>query len=110
MQHYIQFENVTKSYGEGNTLVTALSNINFSIDEGEFCVLLGAFGPGKTTLLNLLGSMDSASSGKIHFITQQAAFNNIRRMTDRAEAISFPEKTRFQVFVPDFVPFFKIGF
>ncbi|MBE6837554.1 MAG: ABC transporter ATP-binding protein [Ruminococcus sp.] len=64
-QGYIKFEGVTKSYGSGNTKIDALSEVSFEISEGEFCVLLGSSGAGKTTLLNMLGGMDTITSGKI---------------------------------------------
>ncbi len=64
---YIEFENVTKSYGSGNAAINALDGVSFGIDEGEFCVLLGSSGAGKTTLLNMLGGMDSITSGRITF-------------------------------------------
>ena len=66
-EHYIQFENVIKSYGSGNAQVNALSGVSFAIDKGEFCVLLGSSGAGKTTLLNMLGGMDTLTSGRIKF-------------------------------------------
>lgn len=66
-QHYIQFQDVTKSYGTGNARINALKDVTFGIDEGEFCVLLGSSGAGKTTLLNMLGGMDTVSSGEIYF-------------------------------------------
>lgn len=66
-QHYIQFQDVTKSYGTGNARINALDDVTFGIDEGEFCVLLGSSGAGKTTLLNMLGGMDTVSSGEIYF-------------------------------------------
>lgn len=66
-EHYITFQNVTKSYGSGETQVNALSDANFEIAKGEFCILLGSSGAGKTTLLNLLGGMDTITSGKIEF-------------------------------------------
>lgn len=66
-QHYIQFQDVTKSYGTGNARINALEDVTFGIDEGEFCVLLGSSGAGKTTLLNILGGMDTVSSGEIYF-------------------------------------------
>lgn len=66
-QHYIQFQDVTKSYGTGNARINALEDITFGIDEGEFCILLGSSGAGKTTLLNMLGGMDTVSSGEIYF-------------------------------------------
>lgn len=65
--HYIEFENVTKSYGSGNAKIDALSEVSFHVDEGDFCVLLGSSGAGKTTLLNMLGGMDTITSGRIYF-------------------------------------------
>ncbi len=64
---YIEFKNVIKSYGSGNACVRALDGVNFEIGEGEFCVLLGSSGAGKTTLLNMLGGMDTVTSGSVHF-------------------------------------------
>lgn len=66
-KHYIEFKKVTKSYGEGNAQINALSDVSFSINKGEFCILLGSSGAGKTTLLNMLGGMDTVTSGKIEF-------------------------------------------
>ena len=66
-QHYIQFQDVTKSYGTGNARINALEDVTFGIDEGEFCILRGSSGAGKTTLLNMLGGMDTVSSGEIYF-------------------------------------------
>jgi len=70
-QHYINFQGVTKSYGVGNAKINALSDVTFGIDKGEFCVLLGSSGAGKTTLLNMLGGMDTVSSGEIYFDNRQ---------------------------------------
>lgn len=64
---YIQFQGVSKSYGNGNAKTYALSDASFDINKGEFCVILGESGAGKTTLLNLLGGMDTVSGGKIKF-------------------------------------------
>ena len=62
---YITFENVCKYYPTGDTVVKAVDNVSFSIEKGEFCVVLGPSGAGKTTILNLLGGMDKATSGTI---------------------------------------------
>ena len=59
---YISFENVTKAYKTGGEPVLAANHVNFTIEKGEFCVVLGPSGAGKTTVLNLLGGMDKASS------------------------------------------------
>ena len=62
---YITFENVCKDYPTGDTVVHAADNVSFGIEQGEFCVVLGPSGAGKTTVLNLLGGMDKATSGRI---------------------------------------------
>ena len=66
-EHYIEFDKVTKSYGSGNAQINALSEASFCVDKGDFCVLLGSSGAGKTTLLNMLGGMDTVTSGRIFF-------------------------------------------
>ena len=61
----IQFKDVNKIYKLGEVEIPALNGVDFSIDEGEFVVVLGASGAGKSTVLNILGSMDSATSGEV---------------------------------------------
>lgn len=62
---YINFEHVCKYYQTGDTVVKAVDDVNFTVEKGEFCVVLGPSGAGKTTILNLLGGMDKATSGTI---------------------------------------------
>jgi len=62
---FIEFENVSKVYKVGEIETRALDKCSFTIDEGEFVVVLGASGAGKTTILNILGGMDSATEGTI---------------------------------------------
>ena len=62
---YLTLTNVCKQYKTGDIRVDALKDASFSLEDGEFVVVLGSSGAGKTTLLNLLGGMDSATSGKI---------------------------------------------
>ncbi|MDD6154251.1 MAG: ABC transporter ATP-binding protein [Eubacteriales bacterium] len=62
---FIVFKDVVKTYGEGPEAVRALKGISFEIGFGEFCVILGQSGAGKTTLLNMLGGMDTVTSGEI---------------------------------------------
>lgn len=67
MKQYITFENVIKTYGSGVAQINALDGVDFEIKKGEFCILLGSSGAGKTTLLNMLGGMDTITSGRIEF-------------------------------------------
>ena len=62
---FIEFRDVRKTYSMGEVEIKALDNINFTIDKGEFVVILGASGAGKTTILNLLGGMDTVTGGSI---------------------------------------------
>ena len=62
---YITFENVTKEYRTGAERVLAANRVSFEMEKGELCVVLGPSGAGKTTVLNLLGGMDTATSGRI---------------------------------------------
>ena len=65
MEEYIVFERVSKSYTVGDLKIDAVSEVSFSAAKGEFTVIVGASGAGKTTVLNMLGGMDRCSSGKI---------------------------------------------
>lgn len=60
---YIEFNNVVKTYGAGESQINALDGANFVVERGELAVILGASGAGKTTALNILGGMDTATSG-----------------------------------------------
>lgn len=62
---YIEFKNVCKEYQMGEITIKALNNTNFSIEKGELVVIIGPSGAGKTTTLNILGGMDTATSGKV---------------------------------------------
>ena len=64
-RNYIQLENVSKIYGSKEVRIVAVDEINFSISKGEFVVIVGPSGAGKTTVLNILGGMDKATSGSV---------------------------------------------
>ena len=79
---YITFEQVCKYYQVGETLVKAVDNVNFEIEKGDFCVILGPSGAGKTTILNLLGGMDKATSGKIMVGSKEVTALNGKARTE----------------------------
>jgi len=62
---YIQFKDVKKVYTLGEVKIEALSGVNFDINKGEIVIVAGASGAGKSTILNILGGMDSLTSGEI---------------------------------------------
>lgn len=62
---YIEFTNISKVYGTGDTMITAVDEASFVVEKGEFAIILGASGAGKTTALNILGGMDVPTSGRI---------------------------------------------
>ncbi len=65
MKKLIEFKAVTKEYSVGEVTIKALAGVDFSIMEGEFVVVLGASGAGKSTILNILGGMDTATAGQV---------------------------------------------
>ena len=62
---FIEFESVYKRYQTGEIVITAADGVSFKIEKGEFCLIVGASGAGKSTVLNLLGGMDTCDDGKI---------------------------------------------
>lgn len=65
MAHFVEFDNVRKTYQMGQVQIHALQETSFTIEKGEVCVIVGPSGAGKTTLLNILGGMDSLTSGRV---------------------------------------------
>ena len=62
----LKIENLTKTYGEGSTLVKALDNVSFTVEKGEFLAIIGPSGSGKSTLLHIIGGVDRPTSGKVY--------------------------------------------
>ena len=62
---FIEFKDVVKRYIVGEQEIYAVNGVSFHIEQGEFCVIVGSSGAGKTTILNMLGGMDGCTSGTI---------------------------------------------
>lgn len=90
MKELISFKNVKKTYIVGEKKFNALDGVEFTINKGEFVVILGPSGAGKSTLLNLLGGMDKVTSGKIKVGEEVVSSMNDKELTNyRAENVGF---------------------
>ena len=78
---YISMDHVVKRYHMGEVTITAVNNITFDIERGEFVVIVGPSGAGKTTVLNILGGMDSCTSGSILVDGQQISAYTPKQLT-----------------------------
>ena len=86
----VEFRDVVKTYGEGAALQYANNHVNFTIEEGEFVVILGQSGAGKSTVLNMLGGMDLPTSGKVLIDGEEVSAMNDKQLSDfRARKIGF---------------------
>ena len=79
---FVEFRNVSRFFTMGNNVIKAANGVTFSIEEGEFCVIVGPSGAGKTTVLNMLGGMDSVTDGEIFVDGVQISSFNERKMTE----------------------------
>ena len=79
---YIEFDNVSKIYKSGEHEIRALDKMSFSIEKGELCVIVGPSGAGKTTLLNILGGMDTATSGTVTLDGREISALGERELTN----------------------------
>ena len=87
---YIEFKNVIKEYKMGEVSIKALDNTNFQIEKGELVVIVGPSGAGKTTALNILGGMDTATSGEVIIDGKNISkFKNKQLTKYRREDIGF---------------------
>ena len=82
MKDFVLLKNVYKYYQMGDQKLAAANDVNFSIDKGEFCVIVGPSGAGKTTILNIIGGMDSCSSGTVILGEKEISKFNERQLTD----------------------------
>ena len=90
MNNFIEFKNVTKGYKIGDKTYNALNNVSFSLPKGEFVCILGPSGAGKSTLLNLLGGMDTVTSGDIIIDKENISKKSDKELTSyRAENVGF---------------------
>ncbi len=80
MEEFISLKNVTKRYRMGEVTITAADGVSFSVNKGEFCIVLGQSGAGKTTVLNILGGMDGCDEGQVMVDGEDIARYSPRRL------------------------------
>ena len=81
MSAFVEFRDVKKIYKTGETEIHALNGADFEINRGEFCVIVGASGAGKTTILNILGGMDTLTSGRVFLDGEEISAMSKRQLT-----------------------------
>jgi len=81
MNNFVRFEHVKKTYQMGDVQIHALRDATFTVGEGELCVIVGPSGAGKTTLLNILGGMDTLTSGQIFLGDEEVSKYPAKKLT-----------------------------
>ncbi len=90
MSKIIEFQDVVRTYGTGDAKQNAVDGVSFEIQEGEFVVILGQSGAGKSTVLNMLGGMDVPTSGKVMIDGQEVSAMKDKQLSEyRAKTIGF---------------------
>ena len=79
---FVEFHDVKKVYQTGEVTINALRDVNFTVEQGEFCVVVGASGAGKTTILNILGGMDTLTEGSVFLDGKEISAYNKRQLTE----------------------------
>ena len=77
----LEVKNISKTYGSGETAVKALKNVSFSVPKGEYVAIVGESGSGKSTLLNMIGALDTPTSGKVLIDGKDIFSMNDRKLT-----------------------------
>lgn len=91
---YIEVKNIKKQYHVGDLTINAVSDVSFDIEEGEFVVIVGPSGAGKTTVMNIIGGMDTATSGSIKIAGKEISTNTDKEMTTyRRDDVGFVFQT-----------------
>ena len=81
MENFVRFEQVQKIYRMGEVEIQALRDATFTVNKGELCVIVGPSGAGKTTLLNILGGMDTLTTGRVFLGKEEISAYNARQLT-----------------------------
>ena len=79
---FVEFHNVGKTYHLGEVEINALHDANFKVEKGELVIIVGPSGAGKTTLLNILGGMDTLTTGKVYLDGQEISALSRKQLTD----------------------------
>lgn len=94
MMSYIEVKNIKKQYFVGDLTINAVSDVSFDIEEGEFVVIVGPSGAGKTTVMNIIGGMDTVSSGSIKIAGKEISTHTDKEMTKyRRDDVGFVFQT-----------------